>query len=261
VKILFRLILVLALVAPAVTPAADATNSATAKPSLSLQLPETDDGLPGAGPIRRYPWFRNLWSEKRTKWAADVQQDQKALVFLGDSITQGWGDNLGGNFTGVKTANRGISGDTTRGVLIRLKEDVLALHPTGVVLLIGTNDLEEGADPETIAANLKLILAELHRYNPAMPVVLCEVFPSSATKKRPADKIKQINQLYRAIAKADPKVTLLDTWTLFANDSGDAKPEEFPDLLHPNPSGYAKWAQMLRPALTSLGFAFREGGL
>jgi lysophospholipase L1-like esterase len=256
VNIFFRLFLVLALLTPEFLRTAAATNNAAAKPS-AFQLPATDDGLPGAGPIRRYPWFQDLWVKKRTKWATEVQKDQKALVFLGDSITQGWGDNLGGRFDGVKVANRGISGDTTRGVLIRLKEDVLSLSPTGIVLLIGTNDLEEGADPETIAANLKLILAELHRQNPAMPVVLCEVFPSSAMKKRPADKIKKINELYREIVKGDPKVTLVETWGLFANENGDAKPEEFPDLLHPNEAGYQKWAQALRPALVKLGFELK----
>src|SRR5215204_5079630 len=117
-----------------------------------FEIPATDEGLPGSGPIRRYDWFKKLWVQKRSGWADRVQQDQKALVFLGDSITQGWGDNIGNSLPGVKVANRGISGDTTRGVLIRLQEDVLALNPAAVVLLIGTNDLEEGADPETIAS-------------------------------------------------------------------------------------------------------------
>ena len=87
------------------------------------------------------------------------QKDQGAVVFLGDSITQGWDVGLQFAFPGVKIANRGISGDTSRGVLIRLQEDVLALNPAAVVLLVGTNDLEEGATPDTIAGNLKLILA------------------------------------------------------------------------------------------------------
>ncbi|MBC8113404.1 MAG: G-D-S-L family lipolytic protein, partial [Candidatus Saccharimonas sp.] len=169
-----------------------------------VDLPATDDGLPGAGPIRRYDWFKNLWTQKRTAWAKQVEKDQKSLVFLGDSITQGWGDDMGGSFPGVKVANRGISGDTTRGMLIRLKDDVLALNPTGVVLLMGTNDLEEKAEPETIAANVKLILAALKKHDAKLPVILCQVFPSSASKSRPADKIKQINDLYAAAVKGDP---------------------------------------------------------
>ena len=219
-----------------------------------VSIPATDDGLPGAGPIRRYDWFKKLWLRKRTGWAKRVQQDQGALVFLGDSITQGWGDTMGGSFPGVKVANRGISGDTTRGVLIRLQGDVLALKPSGVVILIGTNDLEEKASPEVIAGNLKLIVAALKKHNPKMPIILCNTFPSSTSKRRPADQIRKINQLYFAAVKGDPQITVLDTWLLFANPQGDAKKGEFPDLLHPNKLGYAKWAAALRPLLATHGY-------
>jgi|TARA_B110000467_G_scaffold118128_1_gene109075 lysophospholipase L1-like esterase len=223
-------------------------------PASKYAIPATDEGLPGAGPIRRYEWFQNLWERKRSGWANLVQQDQGALVFLGDSITQGWGDTMGGSFPGVKVANRGISGDTTRGVLIRLREDVLSLNPSGVVLLIGTNDLEEKATPEVIADNLKLIIAGLKKHSVDMPIILCNVMPSSVAKKRPADQIEKINQLYFAAVKGDAQVTMLDTWLLFADDKGDAKKPEFPDLLHPNKTGYAKWAAALRPLLATHGF-------
>ena len=219
--------------------------------STRFDLPATDDGLPGSGPVRRYDWFKKLWSERRAGWATRVKQDQNAVVFLGDSITQGWGD-VGSSFPGLKTANRGISGDTTRGVLIRLEEDVLSLNPRGIVLLIGTNDLEEQAEPEVIAANVKLILAALRQHNAKMPVVLCRVMPSSAEKKRPADKIKRLNQLLGEVVATEPQVTVLDTWALFANELGDAPRAEFPDLLHPNSLGYGRWAKALRPILETL---------
>ena len=219
-----------------------------------FSIPATDKGLPGQGPIRRYDWFQKLWERKRSGWAERIQTDQGALVFLGDSITQGWGDQFRGHFKEVLVANRGISGDTTRGVLIRLKEDVLSLNPKGVVILIGTNDLEEGAAPEVIAGNLKLIVTALKKHNATTPIILCKTFPSSATKKRPAAQIKKINQLYFAAVKGDPQVTVLDTWTLFADAKGDAKKVEFPDLLHPNQSGYDKWATALWPLLATHGF-------
>lgn len=225
-----------------------------ANAAKSLEIPATDDQLPGAGPIRRYDWFKGLWNQKRTQWSKRVAEDQKSLVFLGDSITQGWGDDFGGSFPGVKAANRGISGDTTRGMLIRLQDDVLALNPTGVVMLMGTNDLEEKAEPETIAGNLKLILAELKKHNPKMPVILCQVFPSSAKKNRPADKIKKLNSLYAAAVKGDSQVIFLETWPLFADEQGDAKVAEFPDVLHPNKAGYEKWAAALRPILATLDY-------
>src|SRR5512140_2782646 len=130
-KTLTRVSILLSLVAVgsmAVLAQVAKEDPAPAKSDSRFQIPASDDGLPGAGPIRRYDWFRNLWAQRRTAWHQRLQQDQGALVFLGDSITQGWGDDMGGSFPGVKVANRGISGDTTRGVLIRLKEDVLDLH-------------------------------------------------------------------------------------------------------------------------------------
>ena len=172
------LLLALAVSAPAAPQAA-------APAQDPFAIPATDDGLPGAGPIRRYDWFQKLWRERRAQWAKEREQDKGAVVFLGDSITQGWGDDLGAAFPGVKVANRGISGDTTRGVLIRLQEDVLALDPAAVVLLIGTNDLEEGATPEMIAGNLKLILAALEKHDPRMPIVLCQVFPELGDQEAP----------------------------------------------------------------------------
>jgi lysophospholipase L1-like esterase len=238
-------------------PAQDAATQPS-RDAAKFQIPASDEGLPGAGPIRRADWFQSLWTERRSAWSAKVEQDRESLVFLGDSITQGWGDQLAESFPGVKVANRGISGDTTRGMLIRLQEDVLALDPSGVVLLMGTNDLEEGAEPETIAGNLKLILAALAEHDAKMPIVLCQIFPSSATKQRPADKIRATNQLYAEAVKDNPQVTLLDTWTLFADEEGDAKAAEFPDLLHPNEAGYAKWAAALRPVLATLGFLETE---
>ncbi len=58
----------------------------------SLELPTTTDGLPGVGPLRQYPWFRNLWNSKRAAWSQSIASDQGSLVLLGDSITQGWKD-------------------------------------------------------------------------------------------------------------------------------------------------------------------------
>ncbi len=255
-KLLLPLLMVVVLLTGCTSNTTTPANTPTQSAS-HFAIPSTDDGLPGSGPIRRYDWFSKLWIERRSHWATQVQADQGALVFLGDSITQGWGDTLGGNFSGVKVANRGISGDTSRGLLIRLQEDVLSLHPSGIVLLIGTNDIEEAATPWIVASNLRLLLVELKKHNPAMPVIVCEVMPSSPEKQRPAYLIRRLNQLISEVCADQPQVTVLETWKLFAGPTNDAKPEEFPDLLHPNAAGYAKWASALRPLLATLGFLNR----
>src|SRR5262245_9957100 len=61
--------------------------------AAGYQVPATDDGLPGAGPINRADWFVRLWEQRRTAWSKRIADDQKALVLLGDSITQGWEEN------------------------------------------------------------------------------------------------------------------------------------------------------------------------
>jgi hypothetical protein len=85
-------------------------------------------------------------------------------------------------------------------------------------------------------------------------VILCQVFPSSASLKRPAEQIKAVNTLYLAAVKNNAQVIPLDTWDLFADPRGEAKPSEFPDLLHPNRIGYAKWAAALDPLFATLRF-------
>ncbi len=240
------------IVAPGVPPAI-AQLPQTAQAADRFAIPDNDDGLPGRGPLRRYTWFRKLWHDKRSAWAAQREQDRGAVVLLGDSITQGWNDRLASAFPGMKVANRGISGDTTRGVLIRLQEDVIALAPRAVVLLIGTNDLEEGARPEIVEHNVRLILSALRDHDPRMPIVLCQVFPSSAKMRRPASLIKDTNARLLGLVKYDRQVIALDTWTLWADAEGDAPIAEFPDLLHLNDAGYARWASALRPVLEALG--------
>jgi len=224
----------------------------------SWVLPATDEGLPGSGPLRRADWFRQLWESKRRAWVSKVDADQGAVVFLGDSITQGWGDDMGKAFGAMKVANRGISGDTTRGLLIRLADDVLSLKPKAVVILAGTNDLEERAAPAVIAGNMRLILAGLKSHRADLPVVLCKVMPSSASKSRPASEIQSLNALYAGLVKDQPQVTLVETWKPFADGAGDAQEAEFPDLLHPNQAGYVKWAAALRPVLATLGLVETE---
>ncbi|MDQ8185029.1 GDSL-type esterase/lipase family protein [Pelagicoccus sp. SDUM812002] len=240
--------------------------TAAADEQRDFMIPATDEGLPGEGVIRRHEWFQERWTSRRSAWAKTVEADQGAVVFLGDSISEGWGGSLGAAFPGMKVANRGIGGDTSRGVLIRLQEDVLDLDPAGIVLLIGTNDLSEEMPPEMIAGNLELILEAISAHNPEIPVVLCEVFPSHQSKNRPTEEIQKINELYRDLVKGNEQVLVLDTFELFDDGNGNAIPALFPDLLHLNESGYAKWAAALRPILENLellpveqGFVLEDG--
>ena len=225
-------------------------------PAEHYALPPSsaEASLPGEGALRRYDGYVKRWNTVRPQWAKDVAKDQGAIVFAGDSITQGWGVDFKKSFDGLKLANRGIGGDTTRGILLRLQEDVLSLNPKAVVLLIGTNDIEVEVPVEAIGRNFQKIVAALKAHDPKMPVIVCRIFPSSATKKRPKDTILAANELIAAAVKGDPQFTVVDTYALFANPEGDALLALFPDLLHLNAAGYAKWATALRPIFATLGY-------
>jgi len=235
-----------------------AAPSLTTQPANALlDLPTDIDRQVGVGPLRQADWFKNVWKTRRTAFAESSKQDLGSVVLFGDSITQGW-PNLDSYFPNLKIANRGISGDTTRGMLIRLEQDVISVKPRGVVLLMGTNDLEEGALPETIAKNVSSIIQQLKQHDSTLPIVLCMIFPSSESKARPTAQIQETNKLLMNSVRGDKQVTVLDTFALYANDAGDAKAEEFPDLLHLNKVGYDKWAASLRPLFATLGFLENE---
>jgi CubicO group peptidase (beta-lactamase class C family)/lysophospholipase L1-like esterase len=216
-------------------------------------LPVSEEGLPGEGALRRYDGYVKNWARFHSAWSKRVQQDQNSVVFLGDSITQGWGATFKGKFPGMKLANRGIGGDTTRGMLIRLQQDVLSLNPSAIVLLLGTNDIEVGIEADAIGRNFEKIIQAVKQHNSKTPIILCRMFPSSTEKQRPSEIIQQVNQLYDATVKGDSQITVVDTWTLFAEESGDADPQWFRDLLHLNAAGYDRWAAALRPIFATLG--------
>src|SRR5437870_7456671 len=73
--------------------------------------------------------------------------DEKRVVFMGDSITDGWGRKYGKFFPGKPYVNRGIGGQTTPQMLLRFRADVLALEPKAVVILVGTNDIAGNTGP------------------------------------------------------------------------------------------------------------------
>ena len=219
-----------------------------------LEIPDTDAGLTGAGPLRRSDWFRGVWRQRRKSWLDKTASQQGSVVFLGDSITQGWGDDLRGAFGKLKVANRGISGDTSRGLLVRLPEDVLELRPRAVVLMIGANDLAEKALGEVVFGNVKLIVEALKQHNPKMPILLCETFPCAPDAYRPVKEIRKINSLYAQTWGDDPQVTIVKTYDLFARADGASLREFLPDHVHPNSAGYARWAGVLRPIFTELQF-------
>jgi len=211
-----------------------------------------DGRLPGKGRSSSWVGFRAKNLERRTLFRQRREADQHAIVFVGDSITEGW-QTLERDFADlhVKVANRGIGGDTTPCLLYRLDDDVLALHPSALVLLIGTNDLGEHTAPSDIADNLRLLHQRIRAAFPHIPIAWCLVMPRSGDDTYPV-RVRELNRLIRDVVSTDPLITVCDTHTPLALADGTSKPEDFvPDRLHLNPNGYAVWSQVLHPVLAS----------
>ena len=209
----------------------------------ALAMPP-ENAFPGVGPLQLAPWFQKLWMMRRVEFARNNVKDQRPVVFFGDSITQGW-TTLAKDFPNFPAVNRGISGDTSRGLRYRLKEDVLDLHPRAVSILVGTNDLALGGTPAQVMENLRAIVAELEKQNRNVRIVVNLVMPRGPKPDLFPSKIEELNALIRAFAKKNGRIAIADTWRIFNDGTGSCKKEEFPDMLHPNREGYAKWKTAL----------------
>ena len=138
------------------------------------------------------------YREENAKVASAAPGEDR-VVFMGDSITDGWGHEPAKFFPGKPFLNRGISGQTTPQMLVRFRPDVIALSPKIVLILAGTNDIAGNTGPETlqdIEGNL-LSMAQLAQAN-GIRVVLCSVMPVSdyikpQTARRPPAKILELN--------------------------------------------------------------------
>ena len=246
---LLALIILLAGCQTAPKPAA---NTVPAAPLAAVDPFWPSDGVFQAkGQTSGWVGFRAKNVERRTLFAQRAAQDQGGIVFVGDSITEGW-HTLEQDFAGlgVKVVNRGIGGDTTPNLLYRLQADVLDLHPLALVVLIGTNDLGQHTSPADIADNLRVFHARVRVAYPHIPIAWCLVMPRKGDDTYP-ERIHELNALVMKLAATDPAVTVCDTFTPLALPDGTSKAEDFvADHLHLNPAGYAVWRGVLYPVVS-----------
>jgi len=175
------------------------------------------------------------------------------VVFLGDSITDGW--KLAQYFPGKQYVNRGIGGQTTPQMLVRFYPDVLNLHPAAVIILAGTNDIARNTGPETaemIEDNFRAMceLAQKH----GIKVVLCLLLPVSdytqnkQTDHRPPSDILRLNGWLRRYA-AEIEAEVADYYAVLVDGQGMLKEGYSDDGLHPNHRGYKLMAPVAEAAI------------
>jgi lysophospholipase L1-like esterase len=175
------------------------------------------------------------------------------VVFLGDSITDGW--DLAKYFPGKPYVNRGISGQTTPQMLVRMYPDVIRLHPAAMIILAGTNDIARNTGPETtqmIEDNFRAMseLAERHD----IKVILCLLTPVSdytkykQTEHRPPTDVLKLNDWLRRFAP-DVHAEIADYYSALVDSKGMLREGYSDDGLHPNAKGYELMAPVAEAAI------------
>ena len=202
------------------------------------------------------------YRDANAKVAPPAEGEQR-VVFMGDSITDLWNHPaFGGFFPGKPYLDRGISGQTTPQMLIRFRPDVIALRPSVVLILAGTNDLAGNTGPTTLAAiegNLAS-MSELARAH-GVRVVLASLLPVSdyeqrdgkpiiQTTRRPPEQIRALNEWMKHYA-AENGSTYLDYYSAMVDDKGFLRVELSEDGLHPNAKGYAVMAPLAEQAIAA----------
>ena len=174
------------------------------------------------------------------------------IVFMGDSITQGWQENRPQFFRGDRV-DRGISGQTTSQMLGRFYDDVISLHPAVVHILGGTNDIagNGGATTlESIENNIRSMveLAQAHR----IKVILGTVLPAAKFSWRPeidpVAPIRNLNAWIKNYARSRGLI-LVDYYALLDDGHHALAVSDSGDGVHPSPTGYAKMEIALNPRL------------
>ena len=193
------------------------------------------------------------WQARHEAINERARQGDVDLVFLGDSITQGWNDNeVWQKFYGHRrAANQGIGGDRTQHVLWRIDHGNLeGLSPKLVVLMIGTNNARANS-PQEIAAGIRAIVERLREKLPETKVLLLAIFPRSEMP----DELRATNtEASRLVADLDDgrMVHYLDIGPHFLSEDGTISKEIMPDFLHLSLAGYQIWAEAIEAHVARL---------
>lgn len=177
------------------------------------------------------------------------------VVFLGDSITEFC--DLGRFYPGLHTVNRGISGDTTGGMLERVDADVCALAPEIAVVHGGINDIFMGVDGDTIVENLQAIVSRIRAALPGTQVLVQSVYPvEEFSSLEITDHVRAVNEQLEALAEKSG-YTYVDVYSALAGPDGRLTHGLADDGLHPNDDGYMTaqpvLAQAIREAIARTG--------
>ena len=196
------------------------------------------------------------WMKRHESFNERVKKGNVDLIFIGDSITQGWegaGKKVWEEYYAKRNAvNLGIGGDRTQHVLWRLENgNIEGIKPKLAVLMIGTNNSGNNTSDQ-IAAGVTAIVEKLRKDLPETKVLVLGIFPRGADKADAKRKVNEgTNEQIKKLAD-DKHVYYLDIGPKFLAEDGTLSKEVMPDLLHLNEKSYRTWAESIEPKLKEL---------
>ena len=203
------------------------------------------------------------WMKMHQAFLDRAKKKDVDLLFLGDSITQGWGDNATWkrHYAPRNAANFGIGGDRTQHVLWRIEHgEIDGINPRVAVLMIGTNNIGSNS-PEEIAEGVKAIVTKLREKLPMTKILVLGVFPRGQNgspdyvktheSTKPSDMPGKINTI---ISKLDDgkMIKYMDINKSFLGEDETIPKTLMPDFLHLSDAGYKRWAETIEPTLWNL---------
>jgi lysophospholipase L1-like esterase len=206
------------------------------------------------GKIQAQDWANLNKYQNENAALKPLEPGQKRIVFMGDSITEGW--PFLDFFSGKPYVNRGIGGQTTPQMLIRFRADVIALKPSVVVLLAGINDIAGNTGPSTLEMITDNIfsMTELAKAN-NIKVILCSVLPAFDFPWRPgsfpAEKVVTLNNMIKKYADANG-ILYLDYYSAMVNDQKGLNAAYSGDGVHPNKTGYKVMNPLVEKAIAKV---------
>jgi len=186
----------------------------------------------------------------------DLENNSGRVVFMGNSITQGWEQFMPKMFDNHTYINRGIGGQTTPQMLLRFRQDVIALQPKIVVILAGTNDIAGNTplkDLETVAGHI-FSMAEL-AHAQGIKVILCSVIPAAdypwRSGKSPEKKIPKLNSMIQDYC-SENNFYYLDYFSAMTDGKNGLIESYGYDGVHPNEKGYLVMTKAVEKAINDL---------
>lgn len=194
--------------------------------------------------------------QMENKVLLESQLDTPKVVFMGNSITEGWPGHEPDFFQNLAYINRGISGQTTPQMLVRFRQDVIDLQPAAVVILAGINDIAGNTGPATVEMIIDNIIsmAELAQAND-IEVLLCSVLPAAAfpwePKVDPIPEVLALNQMIKNYCATNDLI-YVDYFSAMVDDENGLKAALTYDGVHPNKAGYEVMEPLVKTAINRI---------